>query len=215
MALNKAMERASLGGKTWAEEERERVAEQERLEGKAGSLTEGRARAGRFGHLMEVGVRSFDRALDEDRNTWVVVHIYDPVRASAGAFSVSQRIADIGLCSRLTAAQLSTIPSRAWRARTLPQNSCAREPGRSASRPHATRRLRDPRTSRPSLSHAGRHDRSSYQGDTPGMVTMTTTPMETTTVMTAVGKRAQMMDGKMTMWIRTCFLLFWHITVAC
>lgn len=82
IALNKAMERASLGGKTWAEEERERAAEQARLDGKAGSLAEGRARTGRFGHLMEVGVRSFDRALDEDRNTWVVVHIYDPVRCS-------------------------------------------------------------------------------------------------------------------------------------
>ncbi|KZT66188.1 hypothetical protein DAEQUDRAFT_477184 [Daedalea quercina L-15889] len=73
-ALNRAMEQASLGGKTWVEEEKER----ERLEGKAGSIVEGRVRAGRFGHLMEVGLRSFDRALDEDRNTWVVVHIYDP-----------------------------------------------------------------------------------------------------------------------------------------
>ncbi|TFY61325.1 hypothetical protein EVJ58_g4571, partial [Rhodofomes roseus] len=65
--LNRAMEKASLGGQTWAEEERERAAERARLEGKAGRVVEGRARAGRFGHLMEVGVRSFDRALDEDR----------------------------------------------------------------------------------------------------------------------------------------------------
>ncbi|KAH9837550.1 uncharacterized protein C8Q71DRAFT_548306 [Rhodofomes roseus] len=76
--LNRAMEKASLGGQTWGEEERERAAERARLEGKAGRVVEGRARAGRFGHLMEVGVRSFDRALDEDRNTWVAVHIYDP-----------------------------------------------------------------------------------------------------------------------------------------
>ncbi|KAH9922399.1 uncharacterized protein B0H18DRAFT_1184993 [Fomitopsis serialis] len=77
-ALNRAMEGASLGGQTWAEEERARAAELARLEGKAGAVVDGRPRAGRFGHLMEVGVRSFDRALDEDRNTWVLVHIYDP-----------------------------------------------------------------------------------------------------------------------------------------
>ena len=76
--LNRAMEKASLGGKTWAEEEKARRAELARLEGRA----EGRgARGGRFGHLREVGVRSYVQAVEEDRDVWVVVHIYDPVRA--------------------------------------------------------------------------------------------------------------------------------------
>ncbi|KAF9812632.1 hypothetical protein IEO21_06103 [Rhodonia placenta] len=79
MELNKAMEKASLGGKTWAEEERERLAEKAALEGKASLLMEGRgARKGHFGHLMEVGVRSFVQAVEEDRSIFVVVHIYDP-----------------------------------------------------------------------------------------------------------------------------------------
>ncbi|KAI0916682.1 hypothetical protein AcV5_003104 [Taiwanofungus camphoratus] len=83
VALNRAMEKASLGGKTWAEEERERererVAGRAQLGGKASRLMEGSgARAGRFGHLMEVGVRSFVQAVEEDRTVWVLVHIYDP-----------------------------------------------------------------------------------------------------------------------------------------
>ncbi|KAI0628246.1 hypothetical protein C8Q77DRAFT_1150657 [Trametes polyzona] len=74
--LNRAMEKASLGGKTWAEEEKERQAELARLEG-APSIPKS-ARGGRFGHLREVGVRSFVQAVEEDRDVWVVVHIYDP-----------------------------------------------------------------------------------------------------------------------------------------
>ncbi|OSD00178.1 thioredoxin-like protein [Trametes coccinea BRFM310] len=73
--LNKAMEKASLGGKTWAEEEKERLAELARAEG--GSRIP-KSRGGRFGHLREVGVRSFVQAVEEDPDVWVVVHIYDP-----------------------------------------------------------------------------------------------------------------------------------------
>jgi len=73
--MNRAMERASLGGKTWAEEERERSAEKARLEGGSGDR---RLHRGRFGFLREVGVSSFVQAVEEDRNTWVLVHIYDP-----------------------------------------------------------------------------------------------------------------------------------------
>ncbi|CCM02714.1 uncharacterized protein FIBRA_04820 [Fibroporia radiculosa] len=73
-ALNRAMEKASLGGKTWGEEERERLLQA----GKVSSLIDGAAtHRGRFGHLMEVGVRSFVQAVEEDRSVWVVVHIYD------------------------------------------------------------------------------------------------------------------------------------------
>ncbi|KAI0766891.1 hypothetical protein BD413DRAFT_567914 [Trametes elegans] len=74
--LNRAMEKASLGGKTWAEEEKERLAERARLEGDA-SLPKS-SRPGTFGHLREVGVRSFVQAVEEDPDVWVVVHIYDP-----------------------------------------------------------------------------------------------------------------------------------------
>lgn len=78
-ALNKAMEKASLGGKTWAEEERERELEKQTLEGepqKRAPLSRGR-----FGHLREVGERGYVQAVEsEERSVWVVVHIYDPVR---------------------------------------------------------------------------------------------------------------------------------------
>lgn len=78
-ALNRTMEKASLGGKTWGEEERERLAIQARLEGNT-IQREGFSNKGRFGHLREVGVRGFVHAVEEeDRRTWVVVHIYDPV----------------------------------------------------------------------------------------------------------------------------------------
>ncbi|KAL1943015.1 hypothetical protein VTO73DRAFT_4686 [Trametes versicolor] len=73
--LNRAMEKASLGGKTWAEEDRERRAELARLEGPSVPKS---ARGGRFGHLREVGVRSFVQSVEEGPDVWVVVHIYDP-----------------------------------------------------------------------------------------------------------------------------------------
>lgn len=93
--MNRAMERANLGGKTWAEEEREKRW-QDILEGNAGLSPEALfamgmsgsgmdkmmgdgAKKGRFGHLREVGMRGYVSAVeDEDRDVWVVVHIYDP-----------------------------------------------------------------------------------------------------------------------------------------
>ena len=78
--LNRAMEKASLGGKTWAEEEKERLAELAALERGSGATSSRAAKGGRYGHLREVGVRSFVQAVEEDRSVWVVVHIYDPVR---------------------------------------------------------------------------------------------------------------------------------------
>ena len=78
-ALNRAMEKASLGGKTWAEEEKERLAELARQEARSGAGTFKAAGKGRFGHLREVGVRSYVQAVEEDRSVWVVVHIYDSV----------------------------------------------------------------------------------------------------------------------------------------
>ena len=80
-ALNHAMEKASLGGLTWAEEERQRQAEKAREEGRSSTAAaRGMFSKGRFGHLREVGERGFVQAIEsEDRNVWVVVHIYDPV----------------------------------------------------------------------------------------------------------------------------------------
>ena len=62
------MERANLGGKTFLEE-------------RDGAVTLERRQRGRFGHLREVGLEGFVSAVEEDQNVWVVVHIYDPVRA--------------------------------------------------------------------------------------------------------------------------------------
>lgn len=62
------MERANLGGKTFLEERDEPV-------------TLERRQRGQFGHFREVGLKGFVPAVEEDQNVWVVVHIYDPVRA--------------------------------------------------------------------------------------------------------------------------------------
>ena len=86
--LHKMMEKASLGGKTFLEEEREREIEQVLREGPSRDekanvdRTSGKQKDGRFGHLREVGVHGFVDAVErEERNTWVVVHLYEPVRA--------------------------------------------------------------------------------------------------------------------------------------
>jgi hypothetical protein len=63
------MERANLGGKTFLEDQNE--------------LATFEWQRGRFGHLREVGMKGFVPAVEEDQNVWVVVHIYDPVRALA------------------------------------------------------------------------------------------------------------------------------------
>ena len=79
-AMNRAMEKASLGGLTWAEEERLRLAEVAREEGRSGTPMRNPFSKGKFGHLREVGERTFVQAVEsEDRNVWVVIHIYDPV----------------------------------------------------------------------------------------------------------------------------------------
>ncbi|EKM51908.1 uncharacterized protein PHACADRAFT_127917 [Phanerochaete carnosa HHB-10118-sp] len=78
-AMNRAMEKASLGGLTWAEEEKLRLAEKAREEGQPSTSTRNPFSKGRFGHLREVGERTFVHAVEsEDPHVWVVVHIYDP-----------------------------------------------------------------------------------------------------------------------------------------
>ena len=81
------MEKASLTGRTWAEEERERLEEKARKEGVSVAELVGKGEAekttrarGKFGHLREVGLAGYVQAVEnEDRQVWVVVHIYDPV----------------------------------------------------------------------------------------------------------------------------------------
>ncbi|KAH6895007.1 thioredoxin-like protein [Coprinopsis sp. MPI-PUGE-AT-0042] len=86
--LRERMEKSSLGGKTYLEEEREKAARGEKADELVMREMEknsekrdiwGHAREGRFGHLREVGLRGFLDAVEkEERNTWVVVHLYDP-----------------------------------------------------------------------------------------------------------------------------------------
>lgn len=100
-AMNRAMERASLGGKTYLEEERERAMtmtkggewEKEALEGGSlfamgmgsgmvGRMVDG-VKRGRFGHLREVGEKGYVNAVEGEKgDVWVVVHIYESVSSS-------------------------------------------------------------------------------------------------------------------------------------
>ena len=82
-AMNRAMEKASLGGLTWAEEEKLELAEKAREEGRSSASMRNPFSKGRFGHLREVGERTFVQAVEsEDPHVWVAIHIYDPVSAS-------------------------------------------------------------------------------------------------------------------------------------
>ncbi|KAF8496583.1 hypothetical protein JB92DRAFT_2817851 [Gautieria morchelliformis] len=85
---NRRMERMALTARTFAEDEEERVRERAREEG-GGSLSPQIVmekpmfeRAGRTGHLREIGEAGFLNAIDgEEDGTWVVLHIYDPALA--------------------------------------------------------------------------------------------------------------------------------------
>lgn len=76
--LRRRIERANLGGKTFLEEEAE--AEKAKAKDKETQRTDtlGLPKAGRFGHLREVGRAGFVSAVErEDRGVWVVVHLYE------------------------------------------------------------------------------------------------------------------------------------------
>jgi hypothetical protein len=62
------MEHANLGGKIFLEEQNHHATVEQR-------------QRGRFGHLREVGLNGFVPAVEDNQSAWVVVHIYDPVRA--------------------------------------------------------------------------------------------------------------------------------------
>ncbi|KAG7087529.1 hypothetical protein E1B28_013488 [Marasmius oreades] len=89
--MRKKMEKSSLGGKTFLEEEREKgldekvdplvEKERERVQQKVRGSREdvfGRAKEGKFGHLREVGRHNFVAAVEKEaRGVWVVLHLYD------------------------------------------------------------------------------------------------------------------------------------------
>ena len=89
--LNHRMEKSSLGGKTYLDEEREKA---DRGEQNVDELVKrererqdrldvfGATRHGPFGHLREVGRAGFVQAVEKDdqAGAWVVVHLYDQVR---------------------------------------------------------------------------------------------------------------------------------------
>jgi len=84
--LNKRMEKASLTGKTYLEEKALEEAEDEELEEMRFARVRDKGRTshgggGRFGHLREVGLEGFLKAVEaEERHVWVVLHLYHPVR---------------------------------------------------------------------------------------------------------------------------------------
>jgi hypothetical protein len=81
--LNTRMEKSHLGGKTYLEEEREKLARgEEKVDPLALHKTDmlGRRKETKFGHLREIGVKGFVTAVEgEERGVWVVVHLYEPV----------------------------------------------------------------------------------------------------------------------------------------
>ena len=85
--LNKRMEKASLTGMTYHEEKAlEQDDDDEGLEEIRFARVRDKGRTshgggGRFGHLREVGLGGFLKAVEqEERHVWVVLHLYHPVR---------------------------------------------------------------------------------------------------------------------------------------
>lgn len=83
------MEAANLGGKTFLEEEWEKVLRGQKADQLVTTEFEkmrermvvfGGKRQGKFGHLREVGLNGFLSAVEkEDKSVWVVVHLYESV----------------------------------------------------------------------------------------------------------------------------------------
>ena len=86
--LNKRMEKASLTGMTYNEEqalqqgEEDEVLEQIRFARVRDKGQTNNGGGGKFGHLREVGLEGFLKAVEmEERHVWVVLHLYHPVRS--------------------------------------------------------------------------------------------------------------------------------------
>ena len=88
--LNKRMEKVSLTGMSYQEEkELEQNEDDEGLEQIrfARVRDKGNSGNGRFGHLREVGLDGFLKAVEaEERLVWVVLHLYHPVSLSYGCY---------------------------------------------------------------------------------------------------------------------------------
>jgi hypothetical protein len=91
-ALNAKMEKTAITARTFKEDEEAKRKEEEDQEKDAKELyrrrrwreLKERATGGSagFGHLREIGVNGFVEAVENERpQTWVVVHIYELVRA--------------------------------------------------------------------------------------------------------------------------------------
>ena len=82
--LNQNMEKASLTGMTYLEEkalEQDEELEELRFARVRDNGRTSHGGGGRFGHLREVGLDGFLKAVEaEERHIWVVVHLYHPVR---------------------------------------------------------------------------------------------------------------------------------------
>jgi hypothetical protein len=87
------MEASNLGGKTFLEEEREKIVQGEKADdlvrGEIEKTQQGKRdmfwkkREGLFGHLREVGLKGFVAAVEkEEKGIWVFVHLYDSVSHS-------------------------------------------------------------------------------------------------------------------------------------
>ena len=91
---NRRMEKMALTARTFAEDEEERLREQSKEEGVGASeKIEKRMfeRTTRSGHLREVGEAGFLNAIDGEMDrTWVVLHLYDPVRPVLAAFNSNE-----------------------------------------------------------------------------------------------------------------------------
>ena len=106
--LNKRMEKASLTGLSYLEEKGLKQDDGE-LEELSFALVrdQGRTshgRSGRFGHLREVGLDGFLKAIEaEERHVWVVLHLYHPVRFSHGCYpaTLNPRLQSLDRCEAL------------------------------------------------------------------------------------------------------------------
>jgi len=128
--LRKKMEASNLGGKTFLEEEREKIVKGEKVddlvrreiekaqEGKRDVF--GKKREGLFGHLREVGLKGFVAAVEkEEMGIWVVVHLYDSVSHS---MSLPTHLINI-ISSHWSGVTKSTRLSPDWRVPTQIPNS--------------------------------------------------------------------------------------------
>lgn len=117
--MNRKMEKASLGGKTFLEEEKERLLEKAILEGSHEiTFSKGNGGKAKFGHLREVGLDGFLRSVEqEERGVWVVIHIYDPV---CFYFASLYRDDNMSFSSRWKDVSRWTICLVVWRVSILP-----------------------------------------------------------------------------------------------